>query len=149
LPILLSATSNNPIYDPLTSSTSAAQPSVPLPPSSLPQFLTDLSARFTSDPAALPPILESILSHLFQSFFQVQPPVDLVGGEWRKWIGALEVLVSVKGIAQLVPSLAVFFLASAAPEQVEWFSLLGPLTRLSVFPREWVSLTGDSIDPGR
>ncbi|GHJ85049.1 hypothetical protein NliqN6_1451 [Naganishia liquefaciens] len=140
LPILLSATSNNPIYDPLTSSTSAAQPSVPLPPSSLPQFLTDLSARFTSDPAALSPILESILSHLFQSFFQVQPPVDLVGGEWRKWIGALEVLVSVKGIAQLVPSLAVFFLASAAPEQVEWFSLLGPLTRLSVFPREWPSV---------
>jgi ubiquitin conjugation factor E4 B len=35
--------------------------------------------------------------------------------------------------------LAVFFLASANPEQIEWFSLLGPLTRLSVFPREWVS----------
>lgn len=139
LPILLSATSNNPIYDPLTSSSATPQTSLPLPATSLPQFLTDLSSRFTEDQDSLKNILESILSFLFQEFFKAQPPVDLVGGEWRKWIGALEVLVQVKGIAALVPKLAVFFLASASPEQIEWFSLLGPLTRLSVFPREWVS----------
>lgn len=38
-----------------------------------------------------------------------------------------------------MPSLKVWFEESAKPEQIEWFSLLGPITRLSVFPREFVS----------
>ncbi|KAJ9110282.1 hypothetical protein QFC19_001685 [Naganishia cerealis] len=141
LPILLSATSATGGYDPLTSSASAeTATNLPLQPSSLPQFLADLSARFSTDTDSLRNILESILSFLFQEFFKAVPPVDLVSGEWRKWIGALEVLVQVKGIAALVPKLAVFYLASASPDQIEWFSLLGPLTRLSVFPREWPSV---------
>jgi ubiquitin conjugation factor E4 B len=103
LPILLSATSSAPAYDPLTSSTpSASSKNLPLQPDSLPQFLVDLSARFASDTDSLRNILESILSFLFQEFFKAAPPVDLVGGEWRKWIGALEVLVQVKGIAAMV-----------------------------------------------
>ncbi|KAJ9117556.1 hypothetical protein QFC22_004406 [Naganishia vaughanmartiniae] len=141
LPILLSATSSAPAYDPLTSSAPVpSSTNLPLQPDALPQFLADLSARFASDTDSLRNILESILSFLFQEFFKAVPPVDLVSGEWRKWIGALEVLVQVKGIAAMVPNLAVFFLANASPEQIEWFSLLGPLTRLSVFPREWPSV---------
>jgi hypothetical protein len=42
------------------------------------------------------------------------------------------------GVLQL-PTLKVWFETTAKPEQIEWFSLLGPITRLSVFPREFVS----------
>lgn len=91
------------MYDPLTSSASVKAPtSLPLQPDSLPQFLSDLSTGFATDTDSLRNILESIFSFLFQEFFKAQPPVDLVGGEWRKWIGALEVMVQVKGIAALV-----------------------------------------------
>jgi len=38
-----------------------------------------------------------------------------------------------------LPTLKVWFETTAKPEQIEWFSLLGPITRLSVFPREFVS----------
>jgi ubiquitin conjugation factor E4 B len=103
LPILLSVASASPIYDPLTSSSTTKTPTaLPLQPDVLPQFLADLSARFASDTDSLRNILESIFSFLFQEFFKANPPVDLVGGEWRKWIGALEVMVQVKGIAALV-----------------------------------------------
>lgn len=40
-----------------------------------------------------------------------------------------------------IPKLSVWYLATAGPEQIEWMSLLGPLTRLSVFPRDFVSCT--------
>jgi ubiquitin conjugation factor E4 B len=91
------------MYDPLTSSSTVKTPTnLPLQPDSLPQFLADLSTRFASDTDSLKNILESIFSFLFQEFFKANPPVDLVGGEWRKWVGALEVMVQVKGIAALV-----------------------------------------------
>ncbi|KAJ9098222.1 hypothetical protein QFC21_004551 [Naganishia friedmannii] len=109
LPILLSATCSAQGYDPLTSSTPSTRTTanLALQPDALPQFLTDLAARFTitdaadDDPDSLHRILESVLSFLFQEFFKAAPPVDLVGGEWRRWVGAVEVLVQVKAIAAL------------------------------------------------
>lgn len=53
--------------------------------------------------------------------------------------------------AQQLPSLPVWVAPSVTAAKVEWQSLLGPLTRLSVFPREFVSRTWsknvDNVQP--
>lgn len=134
LPILLDSYSD--ASDPYTSKAKAT--SHALSPSEIAPFLSDLAARFADD--GLDAILESILSYLFQSYYQIQPPPDLMGNEWRRYLGAINVLTQVKPIAGMLPRLGVWFQVSAKAHEIEWFSLLGPLTRLNVFPREFPSI---------
>jgi ubiquitin conjugation factor E4 B len=66
-------------------------------------------------------------------------------------LGAVETLVQVKPIAAIVsstlrhiadmqlPTLPVWVAPGVDAPKLEWQSLLGPLTRLSVYPREFVS----------
>ncbi|KLT45417.1 hypothetical protein CC85DRAFT_282483 [Cutaneotrichosporon oleaginosum] len=139
LPLLLGvgdSEDSNP-GDPYTSSTAerlvihqgALQPSDLLP------FLNDLVAGFPDGSFA--DVITPTLSLFFQKWFQISPQPDLLGNDWRKYIGAMSTLVQVKGIAALLPSLPVWVAPNVQGSTLEWKSLLGPLTRLSVFPREF------------
>ena len=102
--------SNSTASDPYSSSSStpssALSPlprTLPLTPADLPAFLTDLTNRFKEE--GLDGILESVCSEFFQGFFKRQVDgagVDLLGQEWRAWVGGVGVLTSVKGIAAKV-----------------------------------------------
>lgn len=103
LPILLSLTPTGPTanIDPLTS-TLAPIPSMPtaLGPTDLIPFLSDLAAGFSSD--TLADVLTPTLSLFFQEWFKLSPAPDLMGTEWRRYLGAVVTLVQVKAIAALV-----------------------------------------------
>ncbi len=100
LPILLSSSALAARSDPLTYSAPAASVPRALSPSDLTLFLNDLAARFAGD--GLDDILEATLSFLFQEFYRVQPPVDLVGDVWREYLGGLLLTCQVKAIAGMV-----------------------------------------------
>ena len=144
LPLLL-AVNSGPI-DPYSNSSSSSVPSIAtrphalaLSPTDLPYFLNDLSSRFQEE--GLDHILENVLSHVFQAYYKITPPPDILNNEWKAWAGAINTLTSVKGIAAQFPRLSVWFDKAALPHQIEWLSLLGPLTRLSVFPKDFPSIT--------
>jgi len=67
---------------------------------------------------------------------------DGLGGAdagWRRVIGALECLVSIKPIANMVASMEEWCPNEATPEAFEKVALMGPLMRLGVYSHEWVS----------
>lgn len=70
-------------------------------------------------------------------------PEGLAGGDasWRGIIGGLEALVNVKSIANMIPRLEEFNPRNAQAHNIELVSLFGPILRLGVFEREWVSNT--------
>lgn len=84
----------------------------------------------------LGPVVRAICFH--ESLFR---PEGLAGGDasWRGIISALEVLVSVKSIANMITRLPDWNPPNAQPQTIEVVSLFGPLLRLGVFEREWVS----------
>jgi ubiquitin conjugation factor E4 B len=86
--------------DPLTSSGTSSSKSTAIPPGDLLPFLNDLASGFASD--TLADVLTPTLSLFFQEWFQLSPTPDLLGNEWRRYLGAVAVLVQVKGIAALV-----------------------------------------------
>ncbi|KAK6909936.1 hypothetical protein I203_103962 [Kwoniella mangroviensis CBS 8507] len=100
--------------------TSSAQSSAPPKPGALSgadllPFLNDLAIGFPSDTMA--DVITPTLSLFFQEWYKITPTPDIMGADWRRYLGAVALLVQVKSIAAL--------------------SLLGPLTRLNVFPREF------------
>jgi ubiquitin conjugation factor E4 B len=148
LPILLALTPAESPGDPLTSGTTskAAEPTS-LGPADLLPFLHDLAAG-TQD--ALSDVLTPTLSLFFQEWFKLDPTPDITGSDWRRYLGAVSTLVQVKTIAGLVclwtndsllqlPSLSIWMAPGVTAPKMEWQSLLGPLTRLSVYPREFAS----------
>ena len=106
LPILLALTptlSGGGTADPLTSSTptQAAPPAAtPLGATDLLPFLNDLAIGFSGE--TLADVITPTLSLFFQEWFQITPTPDLLGTEWRRYLGAVSILVQVKGIAALV-----------------------------------------------
>jgi ubiquitin conjugation factor E4 B len=86
--------------DPLTSGSSTTANSVAIPPGDLLPFLNDLAVGFASD--TLADVITPTLSLFFQQWFTLSPSPDLLGSEWRRYLGAVAVLVQVKGIASLV-----------------------------------------------
>ncbi|KAK8864525.1 hypothetical protein IAR55_001775 [Kwoniella newhampshirensis] len=138
LPLLLSVTPDTaPNPDSLTSTTSAGHSSsTSLSGSDLLPFLNDLSVGFPSETMA--DVITPTLSLFFQEWYKITPTPDLLGPEWRRYLGAVGLLVQVKGIAALLPSLGVWVAPNVTAPKLEWQSLLGPLTRLSVFPREFI-----------
>ncbi|KAK1924344.1 ubiquitin elongating factor core-domain-containing protein [Papiliotrema laurentii] len=135
LPILLALTPAESPGDPLTSGTTskAAEPTS-LGPADLLPFLHDLAAG-TQD--ALSDVLTPTLSLFFQEWFKLDPTPDITGSDWRRYLGAVSTLVQVKTIAGLLPSLSIWMAPGVTAPKMEWQSLLGPLTRLSVYPREF------------
>ncbi|BEI85504.1 hypothetical protein CcaverHIS002_0509050 [Cutaneotrichosporon cavernicola] len=103
LPLLLGVNggANSNAGDPYTSST--AEPAVvhqgALKPSDLLPFLNDLIAGFPDGSFA--DVITPTLSLFFQKWFQITPPADLLGDDWRKYLSAVNLLVQVKGIAAL------------------------------------------------
>ena len=100
------STASDPYSNSSSTPSSALTPlprTLPLTPADLPAFLTDLTNRFKEE--GLDGILESVCSEFFQGFFKRQVDgagVDLLGQEWRAWVGGVGVLTSVKGIAAKV-----------------------------------------------
>lgn len=98
LPLLLSI-HDAPRGDPLSGTTSVSSSGV-LPSSDIPLFLADLAAGF--DTETLSDVITPTLSLFFQQWFQINPTPNLMGDDWRKYLGAVTALTQVKAIAQIV-----------------------------------------------
>ncbi|KAL7421849.1 Ubiquitin conjugation factor E4 [Cryptotrichosporon argae] len=136
LPILLAVspiTSTN--VDPLTSNSEpvAAPIRGPLGANDLLPFLADLAAGAEDRLAA---VITPTMSLFFQEWYRITPTPDILGEDWRRFIGAMDVLVKVKGIAAILPILPVWVAPNVTAPKIEWQSLLGPLSRLSVYPHD-------------
>lgn len=110
-----------------------------LGPSEIEPFLQDLTRRFEPEnelDGILGPVVRLLLFHI--SLFR---PEGLGGGDsiWRGVIGGLEALVSVKSIAVMITRLPEWLPANVTASNFERVTLMGPLCRLGVFGREWVS----------
>ena len=110
-----------------------------LTPSDVELFLQDLARRFEPGNEMddiLGPVVRGLLFH--ESLFR---PEGLGGGDasWRGVISGLEALVSVKSIATMITRMEEWIPVNATAFDFERRSLLGPLSRLGVFPQEWVS----------
>ena len=110
-----------------------------LEPSDVEPFLQDLARRFEPDneiDEILGPVVRALCFHE-----SLSRPEGLAGGDasWRGVIGGLEALVNVKSIANMIPRLPEWNPPNAVAANIETLSLFGPLLRLGVFDREWVS----------
>ncbi|KAF7365174.1 U-box domain-containing protein [Mycena venus] len=108
-----------------------------LAPSDIDVFLQDLTRRFEPEDeidGVLGPVVRQLLSHE-----SLSRPEGLGGSHagWRGVISGLEALVSVKGIAAMITRMEDFNPPDATAATLETRSLLGPLCRLGIFPREW------------
>jgi ubiquitin conjugation factor E4 B len=133
LPTFLSLSS---LFSPLSGPSSSS--SQVLMPTDLSDLFTDLSARFLDD--GLEEIVEPIIQILcFHP--SLQRPEGVGGGDvaWRSIVAAIDCLVGVKGVASVMTRFDEWCPQNASPAQFEHVSLMGPLLRLGVFNREWVS----------
>jgi ubiquitin conjugation factor E4 B len=71
-----------------------------LAPGDLLPFLNDLAAGFTQE--MLADVLTPTLSLFFQEWFKIVPTPDLLGDDWRRFLGAVGLLTQIKGIAAAV-----------------------------------------------
>nr|ODN80157.1 ubiquitin-conjugation factor E4 B [Cryptococcus depauperatus CBS 7841] len=135
LPILLEVHQPSP-SDPLNSSVSTPPAtSSPIEPNDLLLFLEDLAAKFDKD--TLADVIAPTLSLFFQEWYKIIPTPDVLGQDWKRYLGAISSLVKIKPIAALLPTLSIWIAPNVTTPKLEWQSLLGPLTRLNVFPREF------------
>ncbi|THH28275.1 hypothetical protein EUX98_g5915 [Antrodiella citrinella] len=121
---------------------STSSPTTILGPNDVEPFLQDLVRRFEPDneiDGILGPVVQGLCHH--ESLIK---PEGLSGGDagWRGIIGGLEALVSIKGVANMIPRLPAWNPEgeSVKANNFEFVSLLGPLLRLGVFQREWPSI---------
>lgn len=108
-----------------------------LPADDLLPFLNDLSLGVSSEQLA--DTIAPTLSFFFQEWFKLSSP-DILGDDWRRYLGAVHTLAQVKPIAGLLPTLGIWVAPNVDAPKIEWQSLLGPLTRLSVYPREFAQV---------
>jgi ubiquitin conjugation factor E4 B len=132
LPILLSLTTTQ-------SSAFSTEPQLSgiLSPDEILPFLNDLANGVSRE--QLVDTITPTLSLCFQAWFGISPTPDISGPEWRQYLGAVATLTQVKQIAAEMPSLGVWVAQGVTAPKIEYQSILGPLTRLSVYPREFVS----------
>lgn len=107
--------------------------------SDIESFLQDLARRFEPDgeiDEVLGPVVRQLLFHL-----SLWRPEGLGGGDasWRGVVSGLEALVSIKSIAIMITRMPEWIPANATAANFEKVTLMGPLCRLGVFAREWVS----------
>ncbi|KAL5501546.1 UFD2 [Sanghuangporus vaninii] len=119
--------------DPLSSSSSATT----LSASEIPNFLQDLVQRFEPE-GELESILGSTIKNLLFHASLARPEgLGGVDASWRGIVSGLEALVSIKPIAIMITKMPEWNPSSATAPTFELTSLMGPLLRLNVFPREW------------
>lgn len=120
---------SGPVADPYT-----------LDSSEIGQFLQELIRRFENDEleGVFGPVIKALLFH--ESLFHAEGLVS-VDAAWRGVIGGLEMLMSNKSVAILMTQMPEFNPSDATAATIEKTSLLGPLCRLSIFGKEWVSTT--------
>ncbi|WRT66506.1 uncharacterized protein IL334_003465 [Kwoniella shivajii] len=139
LPLLLSSTSESAAaFTAESEPVQKVEPGV-LSDADLLPFLNDLAVGFPSGTMA--DVITPTLSLFFQEWYKITPTPDLLGSDWRKYLGAVALLVQ-------LPTLPIWVAPGVTAPKLEWQSLLGPLTRLSVFPREFVSSSYPSIANG-
>ncbi|EJU03146.1 hypothetical protein DACRYDRAFT_21436 [Dacryopinax primogenitus] len=114
-------------------------PPTALSPADLEGFVIDLAKRFEGDglEEIMGPVIGGVMNVLKD--YQVEMP-NIMGDQWRQVTAALEALVAVKPVASMIPRLVDWDPSQAPPNLWELVSLLGPLLRLSVFPREWAKI---------
>lgn len=83
-------------------------------------------------------VVRRLLWH--ESLFRADGITGVDAG-WRRVIGGLEALVSVKPIAAMITRLEEWIPTGATAVNFEQLSLMGPLCRLGLFGREWVSVS--------
>lgn len=124
------------LTDPLSSRSSGAI----LSANDVPLFLQDLVQRFEPEDE-----LESVLGSTVKLLLfheSLARPEGLGGADagWRGVVSGLEALVAIKAIAIMITKLPEWSPPTATAPNFELTSLMGPLLRLSVFGREWVSI---------
>lgn len=132
------------LSDPLQSGPSG----IVLSPHEVPLFLSDLAQFYESSEDELVAVLGPVIEGLLW-YESLALPEGLGGADagWRRIVGGMEALVSVKAIANMIPKLPSWNPPEATASSFEKISLMGPLMRLSVFSREWVcSFTSPSND---
>lgn len=104
LPLLLSLTppANSSNGDPLTADRGEIRlsASAALTPGELSPFLNDIATGSSQE--MLADVLTPTLSLFFQEWFKISPTPDLLGDDWRRFLGAVVLLTQVKGIAAAV-----------------------------------------------
>jgi ubiquitin conjugation factor E4 B len=107
----------------------------------IPQLLQDVVHRFDSEDGlaeVLGPVVLKLLTHpslLREEGLAASDP------QWRGVLTGLEALVAHKQIAIMITKMDEWNPADATAVTFETRSLMGPLLRLNVFSREWVSGT--------
>lgn len=106
--------------------------------SDIEQFLQELTRRFDGDEleGVLGPVIKGLLFH--ESLFRPEGLTNRDAG-WRGVVGAMELLVSIRSIAVMITQMPEFNPPEATAPTFETVSLMGPLCRLGIFGREWVS----------
>ncbi|KAI9573523.1 ubiquitin elongating factor core-domain-containing protein [Boletus coccyginus] len=120
--------------------TIVSSPNYVLSPTEVEPFLQDLARRFEPDneiDGVLGPVVRQLLFH--PSLFR---PEGLAGGDssWRGVVGGMEALVSIKSIAIMLTRLDEWNPPHATASTFETVTLMGPLSRLGVFSREWPAI---------
>lgn len=108
--------------------------------SEVPQFLSDIVQRFEPDnelDGVLGPVVRLLLWH---GSLARQDGIAGADAGWRSVVAGVEALVSIKAIAAMIPRLPEWNPEIATPATFEFVSLMGPLLRLGVFERDWVSV---------
>jgi len=102
------------------------------------QFIQELTRRFENDELerVFGPVIKALSFH--ECLFR---PEGLASGDaaWRGVISGLEMLVSNRSVAILMTQMPEFNPSDATAVSIEKTSLLGPLCRLSIFGKDWVS----------
>ena len=102
-------------------------------------FIQELANRFEPDneiDGVLGPVVKALLFH--ESLFRPDGIAGVDAG-WRGVVGGLELLVSIKSVAKMVTRMEEWIPANTLPQNFERMSLMGPLCRLGLFSRDWVS----------
>lgn len=105
----------------------------------VPDFLQDLVQRFEPEGELGSVLGTTIKTLLFHASLARPEGLGGVDASWRGIVSGLEALVAIKPIAIMITRMPEWNPPSATPPTFEFMSLLGPLLRLNVFPREWVS----------
>ena len=122
----------------LTGPLSSNSSSNAIAPSEVKSFLTDIVQRFEPDGElddVLGPVIRLLLSHP-----SLSNPQGIAGADssWRSILAGLDILVTIKPIAALIPRMPEFNPPNANASNFEYLSLLGRLLRLNVYERDWV-----------
>ncbi|KAH9947558.1 ubiquitin elongating factor core-domain-containing protein [Amylocystis lapponica] len=133
-PLLSLSSFSAPLLSTVTSSPTTLSPSEVKP------FLQDVVKRFEPDnelDGVLGPVVVRLCSH-----DSLSSPDGLAGGDasWRGVIGGLELLVSMKSVAEMITRLEEWNPPQATAANFEAISLLGPLLQLGVFDRDWPAI---------